>query len=73
MESKKQTVKKSELIQTINMLKIERECVLRQDTPLCCRETLGCANCDLVQTSEDVISAYNHAIEILTRILNKAK
>ena len=50
---------------TIKVLEQEKECVLRQDTPKCNRD---CKNCDLLLPTEDVIAAYETAIEILTTI-----
>lgn len=53
---------------TIRILEIEKTCVLRQDTPECNRE---CANCDLVQNADEVISAYDTAITFLKQISEK--
>ncbi len=50
---------------TIRILEIERTCVLRQDTPECCREEFGCGACDLVQSQDDVLKAYDNAIAFL--------
>lgn len=53
--------------EAINVLKAEKECVLRQDTPKCNRDTCGCQCCDLVQDTETVLEAYDMAIEALER------
>lgn len=54
-----------DLSSTIRILEIEKQCVLRQDTPECTRE---CSFCDLVQNADEVISAYDTAINILKQI-----
>ena len=41
------------------ILKIEKECVERQDTPKCNRD---CGNCDLLLPTEEVKQAYTLAI-----------
>lgn len=41
------------------ILKIEKECVERQDTPQCNRD---CGNCDLLLPTEEVKQAYTLAI-----------
>lgn len=50
----------------VELLKIEKECILRQDTSMCNRDTCGCQCCDLVQDSEDILAAYDMAISALT-------
>lgn len=50
------------------LLQIEKECIQRQDTPKCCRYTEGCAKCDLVQDSNDLLEAYDFAIDAIRRI-----
>ena len=47
-------------------MQIEKECVLRQDTPECDRD---CRTCDLCQDTQEIISAYDYVI----RELGKAK
>lgn len=47
---------------TAEILRIEKECVERQDTDRCNRDTNGCQCCDLIQETEDVLEAYNTAI-----------
>ena len=52
----------------IELLKIEMECICRQDTPDCQRcidPFLGCKGCDLVQDTGEMLTAYNLAIERL--------
>ena len=46
----------------IEMLIIERNCVERQDTPLCDRH---CESCDLCMPTDKVVKAYEQAIDIL--------
>lgn len=43
----------------VEILKIEKECVERQDTPKCNRD---CENCDLLLPTEEVKQAYTLAI-----------
>lgn len=57
-----------DISKTIKMLEIEKQCVLRQDTPQCTRE---CSFCDLVQNADEVISAYDTAINLLKQITGK--
>lgn len=57
-----------DLTSTIRIMEIEKQCVLRQDTPQCTRE---CSFCDLVQNADEVISAYDTAINILKQLLEK--
>ena len=51
---------------TISFLQTERKCVLRQGTPKC--PNRECEKCDLVLPEEDVIAAYNSAIELLKEL-----
>lgn len=51
-----------ELNKALEILKIEQECVRRQDTELCNRDECGCQCCDLIQESADVLEAYDIAI-----------
>lgn len=57
-----------DISKTIKMLEIEKQCVLRQDTPQCTRE---CSFCDLVQNADEVISAYDTAINLLKQMTGK--
>ena len=53
--------------QVIELLKIERECVIRQNGNGCQREkTNSCKGCDLVQSDDDIVKMYDTAIEIIT-------
>lgn len=45
----------------------EQECVMRQDTPDCCRDECGCQCCDLILDTDEVIAAYDHVIKLLRR------
>lgn len=56
-----------ELENAVKILEYERECVLRQDTPECDR---NCKECDLVQDTEAVISAYDTALLLLKKKYN---
>ena len=47
------------------IMEVELECVLRQDTPKCNRDTCGCQCCDLIQETEDVVAAYNFVLSVL--------
>ena len=49
----------------IQILTCEKTCVLRQDTPDCNRDSLGCQCCDLIQEAADVVNAYDKAIRAL--------
>ena len=53
--------------QVLRLMKIELECITRQDTPKCVRYTEGCNNCDLVQTTDNLIQAYEYVINKLTK------
>lgn len=44
------------------VIKFEKACVLRQDTPRCNRD---CKKCDLLLPTEDVLTAYDMAIKAL--------
>ena len=44
------------------IMAIEKECVLRQDTDKCNRDSCGCHCCDLIQETKDVLEAYDKAI-----------
>ena len=48
--------------QAIEIMKIEKECVLRQDTPKCDRK---CQYCDLLVNTDDVVKAYETVIKAL--------
>lgn len=52
--------------QVIEILKTEKACVSRNDGVSCDR---ACDKCDLVLKAEDIIEAYDVAIEILGRLL----
>lgn len=54
----------------VELLKIEKECVLRQDTSKCCRESLGCAKCDLVQDANEISEMYDTSINIINSYKN---
>lgn len=51
--------------EAMKIMKIEKECVLRQDTPKCNRDTCGCQCCDLIQDADEVVEAYELAIQAL--------
>ena len=65
--------RKDLLEQSIKVLENERECVLRQDTPKCNRDELGCHCCDLLLETEEVISGYDTAIKCLSESLSLLK
>lgn len=65
VETDEVETKKMDARTAIDLLKIEKECVLRQDTALCCKHTLGCEKCDLVQDTTDITKAYDFAIDKL--------
>lgn len=55
------------LDRVIELLKIERECVIRQNGNGCQRDkTNSCKGCDLVQSDDDIVKMYDTAIEIIT-------
>ncbi len=54
-----------ELNRAAELMKIEAECVKRQDTPLCNRDECGCQCCDLVQDADEILEAYGLAIEAI--------
>lgn len=49
----------------IDLMRVERECVLRQDTDLCNRDECGCQCCDLVQDADEIVEAYETAIDCM--------
>ena len=44
---------------------IEKTCVLRQDTADCNRDECGCQCCDLILDTEDVLEAYDVALDCM--------
>lgn len=49
----------------VELMKIERECVKRQEGSECprnCRPECGCYGCELVQTSDEILEAYDEVI-----------
>ena len=54
-----------EIEKAIKIMKIEQECVRRQETNLCNRDECGCQCCDLIQDTADVLAAYDTAIDCL--------
>ena len=51
------------------VIKFEKACVLRQDTPRCNRD---CKKCDLLLPTEDVLTAYDMAIKALEQDIKHA-
>ena len=49
----------------IQIIKNEKECVERQDTPFCNRDSCGCQCCDLILEAEDVTKAYDEILKML--------
>ncbi len=49
----------------MKLMKIEKECVLRQDTDKCNRDECGCQCCDLVQDPDEIVEAYDVAIDCM--------
>lgn len=62
------------LERALELLKIERECVLRQNGGGCQREQaesrLDCWGCDLVQTDTEIIAMYNAVISLVSNYLD---
>lgn len=50
----------------LRLMRIEKECVMRNSTGICDR---NCAVCDLVQKDTDLIEAYQMAIFALDQII----
>ena len=48
-----------------HIMECEKECVLRQDTPKCNRDSCGCQCCDLIQDADEVVEAYDTIIDLL--------
>lgn len=65
VETDEVETKEMDACTAIDLLKVEKECILRQDTEYCCRYTAGCEHCDLVQDSKELIKAYDLAIDKL--------
>lgn len=57
------------LTEVVRLLKVERECIKRNENKMCNRD---CAKCDLVQNTDDLISAYTTAILFIEARINKA-
>ncbi len=53
---------------SIELLQYEVECITRQDTEKCNRD---CANCDLVQDTDELLHAYYFTLAILFNLLEK--
>ena len=54
------------MTKVLELMKIERECVTRQDTVKCqrnCHPEHGCYGCDLVQNGDEIIEAYDEVIK----------
>lgn len=52
----------------LKIMRIEKECVIRNATGVCKRE---CAECDLVQKDTDLIEAYQMAEFAITKLINQ--
>jgi len=56
------------LKRVLELIKIEKDCIIRNRDNLCDRQ---CQNCDLVQDDTVLIAAYNTVEEILLNQINK--
>lgn len=66
---------KMTLDRALELLKIERECVLRQNSPEvpdpCIRNTGGdCFNCDLCQDQQDIVDMYDTVINLVSNYID---
>lgn len=52
----------------VELLQAEQLCVIRQNTPVCKRETAGCAKCDLVQNDKTLDAMYSDTIFMLRQL-----
>ena len=53
---------------TLELLRIEKKCIMRNENGECNRD---CANCELVQTTGDLLKAYDEAIKCVEMIMEK--
>lgn len=53
-----------EIERAIELMKNEKACVLRQDSPECNRDSCGCQCCDLVVETDEILEAYDLIIEL---------
>lgn len=58
---------KEKMKRTLELLEIEKKCILRNENHECNRD---CANCDLVQETGDLLEAYDMAINSLKEAFN---
>lgn len=58
------------LVRTLQLMEIELECIRRNENNECDRD---CANCDIVQETEDLIDAYSTVISLLAYQIEKEK
>ena len=62
---------KMSLDRALELLKIERECVLRQNGKGCQRDhTNTCNGCDLVQSDADIVQMYDAVIELVSNYID---
>lgn len=52
-------------IRIIELLENEVKCIKRQDTAECQRDELGCQGCDLLVETDEILKAYDLAIDIV--------
>jgi hypothetical protein len=61
------------MTRTLELMKIERECVKRQDGTECPRNVdpvRGCYGCDLCQYGEEILEAYDEVINHYECMIN---
>lgn len=62
---------KMSLTKALELLKIERECVKRQNGNGCLRDkTNCCVGCDLVQSDVDILQMYDTVINLVTNYVD---
>ena len=66
---------KMSLDRALELLKIERECVLRQNStevPDPCIRNIGgdCSNCDLCQDQQDIVDMYDAVINLVSNYID---
>ena len=57
------------MTRVVEILKIEKECVERQGTLAC--PNRDCGNCDLLLPTDEVLTAYDTAIDVLNGMIGE--
>jgi len=66
-QTNKIDIKKISVDRTLELMRIEKQCILRNEDKNCDRK---CESCDLVQETSELLMAYDKVIEIITGLKN---